>query len=61
VFDPDALDDPVRADVQRQRRQGAQRRDRDAGPLDLLADRCAATIAGPSGRDQQRAGHAVRL
>src|SRR5712691_5930227 len=53
VLDPTAAHHPVGAGGQREVVDGRDQRDRDADPLDLLGDRCAATIAGPSGRDQQ--------
>src|SRR5438105_13100759 len=55
VLDPTATDDAVGAGGEGQVVDGRDEGDGDAGPLDLLGDRCAATIAGPSRRDEQAA------
>jgi hypothetical protein len=53
VFDFHSLDDPVGARLHGEGGQGRDHHNRDALSLDLFADRCAATIAGASGGDQE--------
>jgi len=52
MFDPRPLDDAGGAGRHRQLMNRGDDRGRDAGSLDFLRDRCAATIAGPSGGDE---------
>ena len=55
VLDADPLDDPVRPGLHGERRERAQDGHRNARLLDLLADRCPATIAGASRGHQHSA------
>jgi hypothetical protein len=59
VLDLHPLDHAIGARLHRERRQRADHRHRDPLPLDLLADRCPATIAGPSGANEEDAVRAL--
>lgn len=53
VLDADTTDNPQRPHVNRQGRQGTEHRHRYPMSLNFFTDRCAATIAGASGRHQE--------
>src|SRR5262245_45203173 len=61
VLDARAADHAVRAGREREVVDGRDHPDRNADSLDLLGYRCAATIAGPSGGDEQGAVDARSL
>jgi len=51
VLDLHTADDPVGVGGNRDRRQRADQRRRNAGSLELFRDRCTATMAAPSAGD----------
>src|SRR5215471_10576842 len=57
VLDARAADHAIGARREREVVDGRDHPHRNARPLDLLGDRCAATIAGPSRGDEDRAVH----
>lgn len=57
VLDAGAPDHAWGASCKSEAEQGGDEGHRDAGPLDLLRYRCAATIAGPSGGDHDDGVH----